>query len=168
MPESDINWDFPLEQSAEGTILLRTQERLRALKLVSMPDEKIVVRKMPWDTDIEPPYIIVSPPPETTNWQEGTNEKDVTVFAVLVSIVLANARDVTIKGMGLQLYWRERIRLKFQNKSPATWSELVLPSGWFFTHSWVESGDKFIEAAKRDQRDAQYYVIRVQVKEPRE
>jgi hypothetical protein len=172
MPELDIEWDFPLEETVEGVILAGTLDRIKALKLPCIADEKIVVRKLPWDDNIEPPYVLVTPVPESTPWQEGTNERDTTLFAVMVAVVLANARDVTTRGMGLQFYWRDRIRRKFHNKSQANWDLNTAfeanHTGTFFIHSYVESGDKFIEAAKREMRDAQYYVIRVHVREPRE
>jgi hypothetical protein len=113
----------------------------------------------------------VTPPPESTPWQEGTNEKDVCNFAVMIAVVLANQRDL-VRGMGLQLYWRERIRRKFQCKSNGGWDLNTalgnVAAGTFFVFSQVESGDKFIEAAWREQRDAQYYLVRLHVKEPRE
>ena len=170
MPESDINWDFPLSATVEGTILEKTRERLLALELNSIHD-KVYIRKLPFDTNLEPPYILVTPPPESTPWQEGTNEKDVCNFAVMIAIVLANKRDLE-RGMGLQLHWRQSIRRKFQCKSNAAWDlntalGAVTP-GTFFVFSQVESGDKFIEAAWREQRDASYYLVRLHVKEPRE
>ena len=163
--------DMSLEQSVEGTILTRVQDRLRALALPGIDADRIVVRKRPWDTNLEPPYIVISPAPEDLDWQRGTNEKDETIFAIFVGLVLANERHLT-QYMGLQLYWRDRIRLKFMNKTINTWSELTFThlatSGFVFKRSYVESGDKFIESAFREQRDAQFYVIRVVVGEPRE
>lgn len=157
-----------MADSNEGIVLTAVQTRIQSLTLpeINLTDN-VVIRENAWDSDLTPPYIIISPFPEATPWQEGTNEADHTTFAVLVTIVLANTRDTTTKGMGLQLYWRERLRRKFQNHSTATWT-ITLLSGCFFVRSFVESGDKFIEAAKRLQRDAQYYVIRVQIKETRE
>jgi hypothetical protein len=40
--------------------------------------------------------------------------------------------------------------------------------GTAFCYSQIESGDKFIEAAKRMQYDASFYMLRVMVREPRE
>ena len=162
--------DIPLESTVEGTILVKTRERLLALELPGIQD-KVYIRKLPFDTNLEPPYILVTQPPESTPWQEGTNEKDVCNFAVMIAVVLANQRDL-VTGMGLQLYWRERIRRKFQCKSNSVWDLNtglgVVAAGTFFVFSQVESGDKFIEAAWREQRDASYYLIRLMVKEPRE
>lgn len=163
--------EIPLESTVEGTILVKTRERLLALELPGIQD-KVYIRKLPFDEHLQPPYVLVTPPPESTPWQEGTNEKDVANFAVMVAVVLANQRDLT-QYMGLQLYWRERIRRKFQCKSRLQWSELadaipVVSTGAYLVKTEVESGDKFIEAAWREQRDASYYLIRVQVREPRE
>ena len=166
----DIQWDFPLANSVEGRILEAVKARLGTTDLPGIPAAKIVVQAFGWVPDeavLPPPYIVVSPVPETTPWNDGTNERDDTLFGALISVVLANAREMT-RGLGLQLYWRERIRLKFQNKSPNTFTELTMPTGWFLLHVWIESGDKFIEAAKRDQRDAQYFIVRFRVREPRE
>lgn len=166
----DIQWDFPLANSTEGRILQAVQARLRTTDLPHIEDDRIVVQSFGWVPDenaLPPPYIIVSPAPEQTPWQEGTNETDITLFAVVVTVVLANLRE-TSRGLGLQLYWREKIRRKFVSTSIARMTELSLESGTFFTHGWIESGDKFLDPAKRDQRDVQYYVCRFKVKEPRE
>lgn len=163
--------DIALEHTVEGTILVQTRERLLALELPAIAD-KVFIRKLPFDTNLEPPYVLVTPPPESTPWQEGTNEKDVTNFAVMIAVVLANQRDLTAH-VGLQLYWRERIRRKFQCKSINAWPDLKTAfdtnfAGTYFVFSQVESGDKFIETAWREQRDASYYLVRLMVKEPRE
>ena len=165
---ADIDWDFSLENSVAGTLLMRAQERLQTLNLPGIERDRIVIRKLPWQTDdVPPPYITVSPPPPTTTWSEGTNEMDSPVYGAMIAMVLANG-EVTTKGMGLQLYWRERVYKAFNNHSPATWTAVTLPTGNFFVHSWIESGDQFIELAKRMQYDAQYLMLRVRVKEPRE
>ena len=170
MPDDGIPWDMPLASSAEGLILEATRNRLRGLGLPGIQQERIVIQSLAWMPDpveFPPPYVIISPAPETTPWQEGTNERDVAYFAAVISVVLANARDLT-RGMGLQLYWRERIRRKFQCKSIATFTELTFTDNTQLIQTIIESGDKFIEAAKRDQRDAQYYVVRFKVREPRD
>jgi hypothetical protein len=165
---SDLDLNFTLEHSVAGTILQRTQERLGVLDLPGIERSRIVIRKLPWQTDdVPPPYITVSPPPPATTWQEGTNELDSPVYAAMIAIVLASG-EISTKGMGLQLYWRERIYRAFNNRSPVSWPELVLPTGAHFLHAWVESGDQFIDLAKRAQYDAQYLLLRVRVKEPRE
>lgn len=166
----DIQWDFPLADSTEGRILEAVKARLIGTELPSIDDERIVIKSFGWvpdESELPPPYIIVSPAPEQTPWQDGTNETDVSLFAVVITVVLANARETT-RGLGLQLYWRERIRRKFAATSLLRMTELSLESGTFFTHGWVESGDKFLDPAKRDQRDVQYFVCRFKVKEPRE
>lgn len=166
----DIPWDMGLSESVEGRILEAVRQRLLTVDLPGIGQEKFVVQNIQWQPDevtLPPPYVIVSPAPETTPWQEGANETDDTTFAVLVSVVVANTRELT-RGLGLQLYWRQNIRRKFLATSIARFTQLGLPDGVFLTHGWVESGDKFIEAAKRDMRDAQYFMLRFRVKEPRE
>jgi hypothetical protein len=175
MPES-IPWDMDLATSIEGLILQKTRDRLEELELASIPGERIVIRKLPWiqdDAQLPTPCIIVSPAPETTNWRDGTNERDTTVFAILISVVLANGLDITTKGMALQLHWRQQIRRNFVNLSRLTWADLAtaftnIADGSGFLHAQIETGDKFIEPAKREQRDASYYLLRVTVLEPRE
>jgi hypothetical protein len=172
----DIPWDMQLETSAEGLVLTKLRDRIEELNLEGIPGEQVVIRKLPWiqDDDLLPtPCVIVSPAPETTNWREGTNERDQTVFAFLITVVLANGRDVTTKGLALQLYWRQQLRRNLTNISQRLWSDLGtafvnLDDGSSFTHAQIESGDKFIEPAKREQRDASYYLLRVTVREPRE
>lgn len=167
---AELPAEYQLANTTEGRFLVAVQDRLKGLKLAGIPDDRIVVRSFAWvpdETELPPPYIIVSPAPETTNWQDGTNETNTTVFGAFVSVVLANGRD-TEKGLPLQLFWRERIRRSLGLIGARTFTELNTDDGTFFTHGWVESGDKFIEAAKRTQRDASYYLVRASVKEPRE
>ena len=172
MPE--INWDYSLEDTVYGTILVKAKERIVAASLPSIATGRVQIRKLAWpdapdttgDDALLPPCIIVSPRPEIVNWRDGTNERDDVVYAFMVSMVLANGRDLTTKGIGLQLAWRQTIRRLFHNKSLNTWS-LTLPTGCSFTQSYVESGDQFIEQPKRMQYDAQYWLVRVKVREPR-
>ena len=178
MDNDGINWDYRLEDTVYGTILLRTQERIRAAKLQSIEHEKIVIRKQPWvpkpqdpptPNDLLPPYITISPRPEIVNWQDGTSERDGIVYGVLIAIVLANGRDLTEKGMGLQLMWRETVRGLFHNRSLRTWRELGhgLPAGVSFDQSYIEGGEKFLDSAKMDGYDAQYWLLRVRTRERR-
>jgi hypothetical protein len=175
MPES-IPWDMQLETSIEGLILTKTRDRIEELNLEAIPGERVVSRKLPWiqdDDQLPTPCVIISPAPETTNWRDGTNERDQTIFAFLITAVLANGLDVTTKGLALQLHWRQQIRRNFTNLSQLLWADLRdafnnLDDGSSFIHAQIESGDKFIEAAKREQRDASYYLLRVMVREPRE
>lgn len=175
MPET-IPWQMELSTSVEGLVLEKTRDRIRALQLIAIDPDHVAIRKLPWlddETTLPTPCVIISPAPETTDWRSGTNERDETVFAILITVVLANARDVTTKGMALQLLWRQTLRRRFINRGRLSWTDLAtaidnLNDGTSFTHSNIESGDKFIEAAKREQRDASYYLLRVYVREPRE
>jgi hypothetical protein len=175
MPEL-IPWDMDLATSIEGLVLQKTRDRLEELNLTSIPGERIVIRKLPWiqdDSLLPTPCIIVSPAPETTNWRDGSNERDDTVFAILISVVLSNGLDITTKGMALQLHWRQQIRRNFVNLSRINWDDLAdaftnIDDGSAFLHAQIETGDKFIEPAKREQRDASYYLLRVHCREPRE
>lgn len=162
--------EMSLSDTVEGRVLEAVKARLEATDLPGIPAERIVIQKLAWNPDetlLPPPYILISPPPEGTTWQDGTNETDDTTFAAVISIVLANNREL-VSGMPLQLYWRQSIRRKFQNLNIARFTQLTLPDGCFFVHGWIESGDKFIEPAFRDMRDAQYFAVRFRVKEPRE
>jgi hypothetical protein len=176
MPEN-IPFEQALATSVEGIVLEKTRDRLLALALPAI-GERVYIQKLPWlydETLVLTPCAIISPAPETTAWQEGSNESDDTILAVLITLVLANGLDVTTKGMGLHLSWRQTLRRRFINKSRLTWSDLATGidnynggDGTRFIHAWIESGDKFIELAKREQRDASYYLLRVRVREPRE
>lgn len=162
--------DMPLSDSTEGRILVAVQQRLFTTSLPGISNDRILIQSIGYQPDpavTPPPYIIISPAPEATPALDGTNETDDTHFAVFVTVVLANERDVT-RYMGTQLYWRQNIRRKLRSLSIARFTELTLEAGTFLTHGWIESGDKFIDAAKRDQRDAQYFLLRLKVKEPRE
>lgn len=167
MADDAILWDYPLANSLEGRLLTATLERLKGLTLPCIENDRVVIRKLPWDMDLTPPYVTLSPGPESTPWDAGTNEKEEPTFSFLVAIVLANSRDVTTRGMGLQLAWRQTIRRAFHNPLKSDFNP-ALETGEFFIHCYVESGDKFIEAAKRLQFDAQYYVLRFRCREPRE
>jgi hypothetical protein len=166
-----IPWDMPLADSCEGRLLQATLDRLKTCDLPGIDtNSNIIIQSLGWvpeESQLKPPYIIVTPAPESTPWQDGTNESDDTTFAVFVTVVIANAKELT-RGLGLQLYWRERIRRKFQNLNMLRFTELTLEAGTHFIQGYIESGDKFIEAAKRDQRDAQYFLCRYKVREPRE
>lgn len=162
--------EMALSESVEGRVLEAVKAKLGALSLPGIPAERIVIQKLAWVPDeqaLPTPYILVSPAPESTNWQEGTNETDTNIFGVVISVVLASNRQL-VEGLPLQLYWRERIRRAFQNRAPRTFTDLTLATDAFFVHAYIESGDKFIEPAFRDMRDAQYFVARFKVKEPRE
>lgn len=171
MADDSIPFDMPLSDSVEGIVLQCVERRLKSLNLPGITPERVLVQSLAWmpnPDDVPPPYVIISPAPESTPWDDGTNERDEVVFGVIVSLVLANQRNM-VRGMGLQLYWRERIRRAFQNKTIAALADyLAFTDSSALIRTSVESGDKFIEAAKRDQRDAQYYVIRFRVREGRE
>lgn len=169
MASDDVPLDMDLESSNEGIVLRAVQNRIKNQPLTGIPSERVLVQSLAWMPDpnlVPPPYVIVSPAPETTPWNEGTNERDTVYFGIVVTVVLANQRNME-KGMGLQLYWRQILRRAFQNKSIATFTELQFNDSTTLERTAIESGDKFIEAAKRDQRDAQYYLIRCKVREPR-
>lgn len=168
MPDS-IPWDYLLEDSVLGRILLGVQARLRTLDLPGIGGDKIVIRKLPWvdDDTLQPPCVIISPKPEAIDWTRGTNERDDPTYSCIVAIVLANGRDNTTRGMGLQLAWRETVRRAFHNKSTLVWTDLALQSGYDFQRCYVSAGEPFIEAAKRMQYDAQYWAIDFIVREPR-
>lgn len=172
----DVIPEMALSETIEGRLLEATVARIQALNLPGISPSRVVIQKLAWlgePSTPDTPCVVVVPLPETTSWQEGTNEKDRPQFAMLVAIVLANARDVTTRGMGLQLYWRQQLRQSFQNLSQGRFTDLKADAlatdfGANYCGCSVDSGDKFIEAAKRDQRDAQYFVIRHKVKEGRQ
>ncbi len=172
MADEDILWDFPLSNTLEGRILEATVNRLKALNLPCIEASNIVLRKLAWisvDGELKTPCVIVSPAPETTNWQEGTNERDRPQFAAFITIILASNRAELVRGMGIQAFWRQEIREAFQNLSMSRFTELTLDQtkNQSFNKANVESGDKYLEAAKRDQRDAQYFLVRFTASEGR-
>lgn len=161
--------DIPLGDTVYGWLLLKTVDRLKSLNLPSIGNDKIELRKLAWataDDALKPPYVIVSPRPEITDWTKGTNERDDTIYAAMISIVLANARDVSTKYMGTQFKWRELVLKAFQNMVTLTWSDLrSCPfEGTSISHSYVEAGDLFIDQAKRMQYDAQYWLVRIKAR----
>lgn len=169
MPDVVLPIDFPLSASVEGLILEAVAARVVGLGLPGVPYERVLIQSLAWmpnPDDVPPPYVIISPAPETTPWNEGANERDVVYFGIVITVVVANQRNVT-QGLGLQLYWRQALRRGFQNKSIATFTELTFTDSTTLERCSIESGDKFIEAAKRDMRDAQYYLVRCKVREPR-
>lgn len=173
MPNEDILWDLDLNTTPYGRILLRTVERVKSLNLKCIGEEKVALRKLAWhlgkDDALQPPYVIVSPRSETTDWKEGTNERDAIGYAVMLSVVMADAYDVTIRGLGLQLDWRRTLRQSFHNKTSRDWPDLDFTDlgAVSFNHCHMEAGDAFLDAEKRRQCDAQYWLIRFNVWEPR-
>lgn len=173
MANEDILWDYPLTETPYGRLLLATVERVKSLNLKCIGHDKVELRKLAWnfgkDDPLQPPYVIVSPRSETTPWQEGTNERDAIGYAVMLSVVLADAYDVTIRGLGLQLDWRRSLRQSFHNKTQRDWTQLSLTghTSVALIHSYMEAGDAFLDAEKRRQYDAQYWLVRCNVWEPR-
>lgn len=164
-----IPWDFPLASSVEGRLLSAVVDRLKTCNLPGIPKDRIIIQSIGWQPDpneVPPPYIIVSPADEETPWDAGSNERDETIFAVVIAGVLANAREMK-RGTGLQLFWRQSIRRKFQNLS-SRFTELTMPDNCTLKQTWIQNGRKFLEAAKKDGRDAQYFLLRCRVREPRE
>lgn len=174
MANEDILWDYPLSNTVFGRVLEATQRRIKALNLKCIPKDNIQIRKLAWaaaENDIKPPYLFISPRPEITDWTKGTNERDMPVYAVMLSAVLANSRDVTTKGMGLQFEWRQMLRRSFTNISQGAWPDLSLAdpmmAGVSYNGCYVEAGESFLEDAKRLQYDAQYWLVRFRFLEPR-
>lgn len=173
MPESSILTDFPLSGTPYGRIWTFTNELIKANNLPSIAPEKVVQRKFAWhlgDEDpLRPPYVITSRRAETIDWREGTNERDAIQYAVMVSIALASGLNPSMEWTGLQEEWRKRVRRLFHNKGPRDFPGLTFNGlgNVSFNHSYVESGDHLIEEAKRRQMDAQYWLIRFNVWEPR-
>lgn len=156
-----------MNDSNEGIILNAVQTRIASLSLSQINSNNIVVRSMPWDQGLTPPYVIVSPMLDVPQWDGGTNEKDRETFGVMVSIVVANNRDLSTTKMAISLYWRQRVRRTFQNVSINTFNPSLL-TGCFLERVFVENGEKFIAPAKRIGYDAQYLLLRFQIKEGRE
>lgn len=171
MADDGIPWDTQLSATADGRLLQATLDRVKAASFPGIEKENIVIRKLAWifaDDELKTPCIILSPAPETVNWQDGTNERDDVGYAVFASIVLANGLDISTRGMGLQLLWRTTLRRMFQNLSTRRFTELAaFDDGSLYLRSSIEAGERFIEQSKVTQRDAQYLVIRHYVREPR-
>jgi hypothetical protein len=171
MANDDILWDYSLSNTVEGRLLEAVQNRIKAMALKCISPDSVVIQKLPWvvdDSKLPYPCVIITPAPESTDWQAGTNETEEPQFGILITIVLASDRQVGTRGMGLQLEWRQVLRRWFQNLNSSRFSELAaFTDGAMYINGTVESGDKFIEVAKRNQRDAQYFLMRFRVKEPR-
>jgi hypothetical protein len=156
-----------MNDSNEGLILQAVHARLLVIALPQINAGNVVVRSLPWDTDLQPPYVIVSPAPESAQWDQGTNEKDRIILGSMISIVVANDRNLSTTNMAISLFWRQRVRRGFQNVGKATFNPTLL-TGCFHEHTYVESGEKFIDTAKRMNYDAQYLLVRTKIKESRE
>lgn len=173
MADEDILWDFPLTESLEGRILEATLNRCKALNLPCIPKDNHIIKPVAWLGDLSVaslPCLVITPPPETTNWRDGSNERDIVTFGVFISVILANERQATLRGMGLQLFWRQKIRRAFQSLASSRFTQLrVDPTTTeTFRMVYVENGDRFIESAKRMQIDAQFLLLRMECSEPRE
>jgi len=171
MANDDILWDYALSNTIEGRLLEAVQNRVKAMNLKCISPDSVVIQKVPWvpdNTTLPYPCVLITPGPESTNYLAGTNESEQPQFAILITIILAAERKICTQGMGLQLEWRQVLRRWFQNLNQGRFTELAaFTDGSMYINGTVESGDKFIEAAKRDQRDAQYFLLRFKVNEPR-
>ena len=164
-----FDYSFPLASSNQGAILELVQARIQDLALQHIPAERVVLRAVSWDANLLLPYVIVRPAPEIINPNDASNEYNTCNYAVLVSLVAANTSETggPMTLFGLPLYWREQVRLAFQNKSHRLWRSTTLPlTGSVINRSIVMDGEPFIEAAKRQGYDAQYLGIRFHVTEP--
>lgn len=161
--------EIPLEESNFGNILVATKQAVTTLALPGIAADNIVISKLGWidvTTDAFP-RIIIEPRTEIKNADDGTNERDDTVYSVMISLLFAGGLDDGELNMGLALYWRQKVWRTFINKKPDTFSTLTLESGSNLLRVWVEPGDVYIEPAKRQQLDGQYVLGRFLVREPR-
>lgn len=161
--------EITLAETNYGRVLEAVKLTIAELALPGMPGESIVISKVGWidpETDTFP-RIVIDPRPEIANPDSGTNERDDTVYNVMVAMVFAGGLDDTSRNLGLHLYWRQKVWRTLRNKKPDTYSNLSLESGSSLLRVWVEPGDVFIDAAKRAQLNAQYVLGRFLVREPR-
>lgn len=122
-----------------------------------LADASKQIRKVPWDLNLPTPNLIVSPVPETV--QGGTNGEDDVVYGVMVTLVTKTNRDPVLH-IYRELKWREQIRQAFHNKIDwTTTTGIVICT--------VEPGEALIPEAFRINYDAQYLLLRCQVREVR-
>lgn len=172
MANEDILWDYPLADTLEGRLYAATLSRIKALKLPCIDPTNIIGQTLAWlfdNTSLKFPCVIVSVADDLINWREGTNEKDQLEFGVFVTLALANPDVSGNRGVGLQMEWRRKIRQSFQNLSLGRFTEFTQDSNPDqYRKSNVENGAKYLEAAKRMQLDANYFLIRHTVAEGRQ
>lgn len=164
-----FDYAFPLASSNQGAILEAVQARIQGLTLKHIPPERVVIRATSWDANLLYPYVIVRPAPEILNPNDASNEYNTCTYATIVSLVAANVPEAGGPNtlFGLPLFWREQVRLAFQNKSHNVWNSTILPlPGSRINRSYVMDGEPFIDEAKRRGFDAQYLGVRFHVTEP--
>lgn len=168
MADDPLGDEIGPDLSFEDRFINAVVARLKTTELPGLPKDRIVINSVGWQPDpseTPPPYIVVSHADEETPSDQGSNERDATIFGVIVAAVVASQR--TDKHRRRHLYWRERIRRRFQCVS-SRFTELTVPTGCTVKKMWIQQGAKFLEAAKLDQRDVSYFLIRCEVREPRE
>jgi len=158
-----------LTESNYGLVLNAVREAILALILPGIENNNVVITKVGW---IEPltdtfPRIVIDPRPEIANPDDGTNDRDDTIYNVMIAILFAGGLDDTSKNLGLHLFYRQTVWRAFRNKTPATFSYLTLTDGSSLLRVWVEPGDVFIDQAKRAQLNGQYILARFKVREVR-
>lgn len=164
-----FDYSFPLVGSVQGAILDGIVSKIQQLALPCIASKNIVARCLSWDLNLEPPYLIVRPAPEIIDPNAGSNERAQVNYAYIVSMVAANTADggAPVTLFGLPLFWRERVRIEFQNKSHAYWRSVSLPlAGSIINRSYVMDGEPFLAQALERGIMAQYLAIRVNTTEP--
>lgn len=168
MAEDSLGNEIGPDLSFEDRFINAVVARLKTTELVGLPKDRILINSVGWQpdpTEVPLPYIIVSHADEETPSDQGSNERDATIFGVIIAAVIASQR--TDKHRRRHLLLRQNIRRKFQCVS-SRFTELTVPEGCTVKKMWIQQGAKFLEAAKLDQRDVSYFLIRCEVREPRE
>ena len=120
--------------------------------------QNVNIRKRPWDKELEVPYAIVSPATDTSANAEGSIGQQDVHYRIMVALVRASNQDL-VKGLGLELEWRQKIERRFRKQIPFT-----IENGGVQNCS-IAAGEPFIPEAFLRNVDAQYLLIDLHVKE---
>lgn len=104
-------------QSIYMQCLEAVRDKIQALDLTGLPDNRVVVRRLPHDGEHYFPGISVHPGDE--NYDQGSNMREAIGYACAVTMVVNNNNDQDYL-LDRLLYWRETIRRNFVEDSTLT------------------------------------------------
>lgn len=157
--------DDPLQASLFGRILESVQLAIQEMVGGAFPDipkDRIVVRKKPWDKNVELPFCIVSE--YRSRITQRTNEQDSWDIGVMIAIAAANEQASLTTGLGTELLWHESVILRFHNRRDWVGS---LPEGSCFVNTTVEDGSTHLPQGFPYLLDAQFVWLRCRVSRQR-
>jgi hypothetical protein len=143
---------------------LGVQDVLRNLNLAGMPDDKIVLRRVPIDRDLTPPYIIICPGPGSETLEEGTNAAEDWGYPVTIAIGQAANQDLSVQDEGDGGEYRELCIFALHHQRPTLLTDrLSVP----LKRVTVEPGSVLDTELFKENMDVGWFDVRVVVRRVR-